>query len=105
VNTVASDAKYRQYLDGVLGYLTKQERAVLEPDLQKFLDVFHDDEDAEFNGTEVVKHRIITGDARLIRNATYRVPYALRDEIERQVRNMLQKGVIEPSSSPWSAPP
>jgi hypothetical protein len=31
VNTVARDAKYRQYLDGVLGHLTKQERAVLQP--------------------------------------------------------------------------
>ena len=50
-----------------------------------------------------MEHRIITGDAKLIRKAPYRVPYPLREKMEGQVRNMLQKGVIEPSS-PWSAP-
>jgi hypothetical protein len=34
----------------------------------------------------------------------YRVPYALRKEMETQVNDMLEKGIIEPSSSPWSAP-
>jgi hypothetical protein len=104
VNTVARDTKYRQYLGSVLGHLTKQERAVLEPVLQKFRHVFHDDEDAEFKGTDLVVHRIITGDARPIRKAPYRVPYALKDGMERQVKDMLQNGVIEPSSSPWCAP-
>jgi hypothetical protein len=66
--------------------------------------VFHDDEEAEFKGTDLVEHRIITGDARPIRKAQYRVPYALRGEMEGQVKNMLKKGVIEPTSSPWSAP-
>jgi hypothetical protein len=65
-----------------LGHLTKKERAVLEPVLQKFRHVFHDYEDAEFKGTDLVEHRIITVDARPIRKAPYRVPYALRDEME-----------------------
>jgi hypothetical protein len=53
--------------------------------------VFHDDEDAEFKGTDLVEHRIITDDARPIRKTPYRVPYALRDEMERQVRDMLKR--------------
>jgi hypothetical protein len=52
----------------------------------------------------VVEHRIITGDAQLIRKAQYRVPFALREEMESQVQDMLKKGVIRESNSPWSAP-
>jgi hypothetical protein len=103
VNTVARNAKYKQYLDGVLRHQTKQERDVLEPVLQNFQHVFHDDEHTEFKGKDLVEHRIRTGDARPIRKARHRVPYALRDEMERQVKDMLNKEVIEPSSSPWSA--
>jgi hypothetical protein len=103
VNTVA-EAKYSKYLDSALGHLTRKERNVLEPVLNKFRHVFHPDEDAEFKGNGLVEHRIITGDAKPIRNASYRAPYALREGIEGQVRDMMNKGVIEPSFSPWSAP-
>ena len=87
----------------MLGHITRKERSVLEPVLKKFRHVFHHDDDAEFKGTDLVEHRIITGDAKPIRKAPYRVPYALREELEGQVRDMLRKGVIEPSSSPWAA--
>lgn len=34
----------------------------------------------------------------------YRYPPALKDEIERQVQDMLSQGIIQPSSSPFSPP-
>jgi hypothetical protein len=74
-----------------LGHLTKQERAVLEPILQNFRHVFYDNEDAKFKSTNLVEHRIITGDTRPIPKALYRVPYALRDEMERRVTDMLKR--------------
>ena len=77
---------------------------MIEPVLRQYRHVFHDEDEAEFKGTDLVEHRNITGDAEPIRKAQYRVPYALREEMEGQVRDMLQKGVIEPSSSPWNAP-
>ena len=89
-------SRYSEYLEGVLGHLTRKERAVIEPVLRKYRHVFHDDETAEFKGTDLVEHRIITGNARPIRKAQYRVPYALKEEMEDQVRTMLKKGVIEP---------
>ena len=104
VNTVTDEAKFREYLRDVLGHLPKHERAVMEPVLRKYQRVFHMNEDCQFQATDLVEHRIITGDAKPIRKAPYRVPYALRDEMETQVKTMLKKGVIEPSSSPWAAP-
>ena len=52
---------------------------------------------------DFVEHKIVTGNAKPIRKPPYRVPFALRKEMEKQIENMLRKGVIEASSSPWSS--
>ena len=41
---------------------------------------------------------------QLIRKAPYKTPFALRQEMNRQVQKMLDKGVISPSQSSWSSP-
>ena len=66
--------------------------------------VFHDEESNDFKGTTVIEHHIPVGDAQPMRRPQYRTPYALRDEMEQHVQKMLQKGVIRPGSSLWSAP-
>ena len=38
------------------------------------------------------------------KKTTLSVPFALRKEMEDQVQNMLRKGVIEESTSPWLSP-
>uniref|UniRef100_A0A6G5A909 Putative tick transposon n=1 Tax=Rhipicephalus microplus TaxID=6941 RepID=A0A6G5A909_RHIMP len=49
-------------------------------------------------------HHINTGDATPIRQKPYRVSPSERQVIADQVNDMLQKGVIQKSSSPWAAP-
>ena len=66
--------------------------------------MFHDENTNDFKGTDVVEHQILVGDTPPIRRPQYRTPYALRQEMEAQVENMLNKGIIRASSSPWSAP-
>jgi hypothetical protein len=96
--------KLKRYLAEKLAHLNPSERAEIEPVLARYSNIFHDDESNDFKSTDLVEHRIITGDAAPIRRAQYRVPFALREEMETQVQDMLQKGVIRESTSPWSAP-
>jgi len=84
--------------------LNQEDRELIEPILLKYAHVFHDEETNHFKGTNVIEHEIPIGDARPIRRPQYRTPYALREEMETQVENMLDNGVIRPSNSPWSAP-
>jgi hypothetical protein len=103
VNTVVEDTNCEQYLQDKLGHLSQEERSVIEPVLRKYRHIFHVEGRNDFTGTDLIEHRI-TVDAKPIRKAPYRVPFALKKEMENQVQDMLKKGVIEESNSPWSAP-
>ena len=47
---------------------------------------------------------IDTGDARPIRQMPRPVPHHQKAEVDRQLDDMLQKGIIKPSSSDWASP-
>ena len=53
--------------------------------------------------TSVVTHRIDTGDSRPVKQVLRRQPLVHQEEIERQVKGMLEQDVIEPSKSPWAS--
>jgi hypothetical protein len=97
----AVDLPFREYLNDKLGHLTPEERKVIEPVLIQYRKTFYVEGSNEFKGTDLIQHRIDTGDAKPIRRPPYRVPYALREEMNRQVEDMPVKGVIEASTSPW----
>ena len=80
--------------------LSSPERKEILATLMKFADVFQED----LGHTDVISHRIDTGDAPPIRQYPRRLPYAFREEVRSQVTDMLQKGVIQSSSSPWASP-
>ena len=54
--------------------------------------------------TDLVKHRINTGEAPPIRQPLRRLPLVKREEAERVVQEMHEQGVVEPSASPWASP-
>ena len=71
--------------------------------IRKYSNIF--DKDGNNPGrTNVVKHCIDTGGARLIRQAPRSVPLAKRDTVGQIIKEMSESGVIEPSASPWSSP-
>ena len=54
--------------------------------------------------TDVLKHKIDTGSAKPIRQAPRRLPIHQQAEADKQISDMLSRGVIEPSNSPLASP-
>ena len=59
---------------------------------------------ADLGKTNRLEHSIPTGDATPIRQPIRRVPPPQRQEICDLLNDMLDRDVIEPSSSPWASP-
>jgi len=95
---------FKKYIDEKLVHLSNAERKIIEPVLIKYAGIFHEKEDNGFKSTSVVVHKIETGNATPIKKSPYKTPFALREEMNRQVQEMQDKGVISPSHSPWSSP-
>jgi hypothetical protein len=76
----------------------------LLPVIEEYLDLFCNEETGVLPSTTKGRHEIRTGDALPIKKNPYRVPYALRGEMKRQLDEMMDKGVITPFASPWAAP-
>lgn len=49
-------------------------------------------------------HKIDTGNSRPIKQAPRRIPSAKVQDVNKEINDMLAKGVIEESDSPWSSP-
>ena len=45
-------------------------------------------------------HRIITNEALPVKRKPYRLPHALSSEVDKQIHEVLDNGIIRPSSSP-----
>lgn len=54
--------------------------------------------------TSKTEHSIDTGNTRPIKQAQYRLPQIAQDEIEKQIKSMLENKIIEESKSPWCSP-
>lgn len=54
--------------------------------------------------TNRIEHTIPLNNSRPIRQSPYRLPAAYRNEVEQELEEMLQHGVIEPTTSPWASP-
>ena len=59
--------------------------------------------DKDFGRTKLVKHKIDTGDKAQIKQQPHRLPIQLQQDVESHVSDMLCRGVIEPSTSPWAS--
>lgn len=85
-------------------HLSEERRAQVEALLKEYYHLMYEEGKTGLGGARGVSHRIVTGDATPIYKRPYKVPHALRPEVERQIRKMKEEGVITDSDSPWSAP-
>ena len=82
---------------------TEHERKRLAALLVKYQDTFSKSE-WDIGLTDLAEHSINTGDANPIKQRPRRVPLAYADEEKQAIEDLLQKGVIRKSTSPWSSP-
>uniref|UniRef100_A0A3B1KBC2 Gypsy retrotransposon integrase-like protein 1 n=1 Tax=Astyanax mexicanus TaxID=7994 RepID=A0A3B1KBC2_ASTMX len=83
--------------------LTTSQQAVLSQLLHKWSSVFSQSEE-DFGCTDAIQHCIPTGDALPSRERFRPLPPNMYQEMRVLLADMLDKGVISESSSPWAAP-
>ncbi len=83
--------------------LTEEQSKQIRMFVARYQDVFENASQPK-GRTNVVRHRIDTGNARPIRQIPRRLPLAKRAEADQIIQDMERDRVIEPSSSPWCSP-
>ena len=58
----------------------------------------------KLGATDLVMHRIQTTDDYPVNSKQYKYPLSLKEEVDRQVKEMLNAGIIAPSNSPYNTP-
>ena len=79
------------------------EKSVIQPLVAEFRRTFAKD-DTELGLTNLVEHKIDTGESKPIKLPAYKTTPVKLVEIKRQVQQMLDLDIIQPSKSDWSAP-
>lgn len=54
--------------------------------------------------TSIAVHRVDTLEQAPLRQTAYRIPDAVREGMRKEIQDMLDLGVIEPSENPWASP-
>ena len=83
--------------------VTASEKQELKQLLDEYRDVFANN-DSEVGRTHRTQFRIHTSTQVPVAVKLRRTPFSLRSEVDQQIKNMEQRGIIEPSNSPYSAP-
>ncbi|KRZ81846.1 Transposon Ty3-I Gag-Pol polyprotein [Trichinella sp. T8] len=100
---VALPTAIEKLLDEVAQRTTSEERDKLRASLTDFADVFST-YDGDFGRTTQTEHHINTEDAQPIRLCPRRIPWHFREQMDGLHADMINKDIIEPSTSPRTAP-
>mgnify|MGYP000635714642 FL=1 len=90
-------------IDGLPKDLTPEQLAQVKATINHYQDAFTGPE-GEIGRTSLVTHTINTGENEPIKQAPRRQSPVIQKVIKDEVQKMLDKGVIEPSCSPWASP-
>jgi hypothetical protein len=84
-------------------HLVKAEKKELGPVMREYCDLFLYDRSVSVPCPEKYFHEIKMRDALPIHKNPYKVPFALKEDLKRQLDVMMQRGIITPSCSEWAA--
>jgi len=85
------------------GTLSRKETSQLESLVLEYEDIFVGPDDVA-GFTDLITHKINTGDAKPIKQNYFRRSMKEREYIDAELEKMIANGVIRPSKSPWGAP-
>lgn len=86
-----------------LEHLNNEERGNIEELIKRNADCFHLPEEP-LGYTNVLQHRVLTSDNNPIHTKQYRFPPVHKEEINRQVKDLLDQNIIKLSESPYNTP-
>lgn len=87
-----------------LKHLNEEEQVSVENLCAKYNDIFYLPGDS-LTTTDIYKHSItLKPNVAPIFSKPYRLPHSQKKEIDRQIENMLNEGIIEKCRSEWSSP-
>ena len=89
------------FRDAVKTFLLNKKEIVLKLLLRYHLSFSSSDRDR--GRTDVIRHKINTGNNRPIKQVPRRIPAHMQKEVDAHIDDMLQRNVIEPSCSPWAS--
>ncbi|KAL6417715.1 hypothetical protein ACFW04_012557 [Cataglyphis niger] len=86
-----------------LSHLNEEESSHVSRLIDRHQDLFHLP-GSKLGFTSVIKHKIATSDEQPINTKQYRFPPVHKEEIEKQIKELLENDVIKPSESPYNSP-
>lgn len=86
-----------------LNHLNPEEKSKLSKLLQKYKSIFFQEGD-DLPFTNSIKHEIPVIADKIIYTKVYRYPEAHKQEVNKQIDEMLKSGIIQKSSSPYNSP-
>ncbi|KAL6440856.1 hypothetical protein ACFW04_003346 [Cataglyphis niger] len=86
-----------------LNHLNKEESDHVSRLIDRHQDLFHLP-GSKLGFTSVIKHKIVTSDEQPINTKQYRFPPIHKEEIDKQIKELLDNDVIKPSESPYNSP-
>jgi len=107
INAISYQGKYER-LKRVqnslrLDHLNREEAEHVTELINKYSDLFQL-QDEELSCTNAIEHKITTTDERPINTKQYRFPPVHKDEINKQVNDLLNNDIIKTSESPYNSP-
>ena len=103
VNVDNIDVKATQPLANIGDHVTGDQKTELDALLHKYDYLFIND-NTHLSRTNVIQATLNTGDSLPIKQRPYKNPLALQAQVDEQIDDMLNAGIVSPSCSPWCAP-
>lgn len=84
-------------------HMNNEEKETVMEIIERYPDIFHLPDDT-LSSTPIIKHKIITSDELPTQSKVYRYPQVHKEEVKKQIDELLANKIIEPSFSPWNSP-